>query len=257
VITRTSLAFVSWVRGDTAEAARTATLALDSARAANHLVSESNALALAVIPIALWTGQLDAAERHVARLIDTLNQKGLTSWGPLSDFFHATIRHRRGEADAVEAMQGAAERILSGGFLLRAPIYLSILAEAALERDRVQLARTSIAAAISQAEQQDEAWSHPELLRVLGLVERRLGKWNIAEDTLRRAITTAGQTGALAFQFRAACDLADGWAKAGRHRAAVGLLKNLCRPVSTNGVDTDTENVRRTLDRIRDAMPAC
>ncbi|HEY8337089.1 MAG TPA: winged helix-turn-helix domain-containing protein [Tardiphaga sp.] len=257
VITRTSLAFVSWIRGDTAEAVRTATLALDSAKAIKHVVSESNALALAVIPIALWGGDLDAAERHVARLIETLNQKGLSSWGPLSDFFQATIRHRRGQPDAVDAMQNAVDRILSGSSLLRVPIYLGMLAEAALARDQVQLARTSIATAVAQAERQDEAWCQAELLRVLGLVERRLGKWSSAENTLRRAMTTAGLAGALSFQFRAACDLADCWTTAGRRRAAIALLENVCRSVAPNGVDADTENARRMLDRIRDGVPAC
>jgi predicted ATPase/DNA-binding winged helix-turn-helix (wHTH) protein len=252
VVTRTSLAFVSWVRGDTAEAVKTATLALDSAKAIKHVVSESNALALAVIPIVLWTGNLDAAERHVARLIETLNQKGLTSWGPLSDFFHATIRHRRGESDAVEAMQNAADRILSAGSLLRAPIYLSMLAEAALERDQVQLARASIATAIAQAEQQDEAWCQAELLRVLGLVERSLGKQSSAEGTLRRAVTTASQTGALSFQLRAACNLADGWARAGRRRAAVALLDPICQRFAPAIDDTDVAHARRILDRMRD-----
>ena len=257
VITRTSLAFVSWVRGDTAEAVRMAALALHSASAANHVVSESNALALAVIPIALWTGQFEAAERHVARLVETLNQKGLTSWGPLSDFFRATIRHRRGEADALEAMQTAVDRILSGGFLLRAPYYLGMLAETALARDQVKLARASIASAIAHGEQQDETWCQAELLRVLALVERRLGKWSSAESTLRRAMTTAGLAGALSFQFRAACDLADFWTTAGRRRAAITLLENVCRSVALSGVDADTENARRMLDRIRDGVPAC
>lgn len=255
VITRTSVAFVTWVRGGTSEAVRTATLALDSAKAIEHVVTESNTLALAVIPIALWTGDLDAADRHVARLIETLNQKGLSSWGPLSDFFQATIRHRRGESDAVDAMQNAVDRILSGGSLLRVPIYLSMLAEAALARDQVQLARASIATAIAQAERQDEAWCQAELLRVLGLVERSLGRWSSAENTLHRAITTARQTGALSFQYRAACDLADCWMTAGRRQAAIALLENLC--LAPNGVDADNGNARRMLDRIRDGVPAC
>jgi predicted ATPase len=106
-------------------------------------------------------------------------------------------------------MQLAVDRILSSGSLLRVPIYLSMLAEAALERDQLELARTSIGTAIAQAKRQDEAWCQAELLRVLGLVERSLGKWSSAENTLRRAMTTAGQTGALAFQLRAACNLAD------------------------------------------------
>jgi predicted ATPase len=255
VITRTSLAFVSWVRGNTAEAVKTATLALESASAIKHVVSESNALALAVIPIALWSGDLDAAERHVARLIETLNQKGLSSWGPLSDFFQATIRHRRGEADAVGAMQNAVDRILSSGSLLRVPIYLSMLAEAALAHDEVQLARTSIARAVAQAERQDEAWCQAELLRVLGRVERSLGKWDSSESTLRRAMTAAGQAGALAFQVRTACELADGLTTAGRRQTAIALLENICRSFAPDTADAGS--ARRMLDRIRDGVPAC
>jgi predicted ATPase/DNA-binding winged helix-turn-helix (wHTH) protein len=250
VVTRTSLAFVSWVRGDVAEAVRTATLALDGARAANHIVSESNALALAVIPIALWTGQLDAAERHASRLVETLNQKGLTSWGPLSDFFRATIRHRRGEPSAIDGMQTAVDRILSSGFLLRAPLYLGMLAEAALERDQVQLANVSIANALAQAERQDEAWCQAELLRISGLVEWHLGKYSSAERTLRRAMTTAGEAGALSFRARAASDLADRWTTAGRRQAAIASLNSShasSRPdAERSRVNSRTERQRRT-----------
>jgi ATP/maltotriose-dependent transcriptional regulator MalT len=154
-------------------------------------------------------------------------------------------------------MQNAVHLILSGGSLLRVPIYLSMLAEAAIARDKVQLARTSIATAVAQAQRQDEAWCQAELLRVLGRVERSLGKWDSAENMLRRAMTIAGQTGALAFQVRAACDLADGLTTAGRRRAAITLLENVCRSVASNGVDAVTENAQRMLDRIRDSVPAC
>ncbi len=243
---------MSWVRGDTDRSGPNGDAGARQRQRSQPLVSESNALALAVIPISLWTGQLDAAERHVARLVETLNQKGLTSWGPLSDFFQATIRHRRGESGAVEAMQIATDRIMSGGFLLRAPIYLAMLAEAALERDQVQLARESIATAIAYAERQDETWCQAELLRVHGLVERSLGKRSGAENTLRRAMTTAGRAGALSFQVRAACDLADCWTTAGRRRAAITLLENVCQNIAPNGVDADAGNARRMLNRIRE-----
>ncbi len=138
VVIRVSLAFVAWVRGDTVEAVRTARAAVDGATAVEHLVSQSNALALAFIPIALWTGDLDAAEQHLTLLIDNLNRKSLASWAPLSHFFGAAIRHQRGDPDAVEQMHTAADEILASKFLIRAPIYLSMLAEAALERGQFQ-----------------------------------------------------------------------------------------------------------------------
>lgn len=251
VVIRTSLAFVSWVRGNTIDAVKAATLATDSAVAAGHVVSESNALALAAIPIAIWTGDLDTAQRHVARLTETLNQKGLTSWWPLSRFFLATIQHRRGQPSALENMRATMDEILSSGFLLRAPIYLGMLAEAALDSGRVGMARSSIAAALEHAERQEEVWCRAELLRIHSRVERRLGQHGSAEETLQRAMTMASQTGALAFQLRAACNLADSWAKAGRRQAAITLLEPVCRRLVSNIADHDADRAKGLLDRIR------
>jgi predicted ATPase/DNA-binding winged helix-turn-helix (wHTH) protein len=252
VATRTSLAFVSWLRGDTTEAVQTAALALDCAQETGHLVSESNVLALAAIPVALFTGRLDEAERHVLRFIDTLNQKGLTSWRPLGELFGAVIRHRRGDPDAIDAMQIAVDGIFSGGFLLRAPLYLGMLADAALERGRVELARVSIERAIAQAERQGEAWCRPELLRVLGRVERSLGQVSEAENTLTCAAALAGESGALSFQLRAACDLAVLWNAAGRHRATVALLDPICRRFARDIADIDVMRARSLLARKTD-----
>lgn len=251
VVIRVSLAFVAWVRGDTVEAMKTAKTAVDGATATGHLLSQSNALALAFIPIALWTGDLNAAERHLALLADNLNQRALASWAPLSHFFGAAIRHRRGDSDAVDQMRVAADEILASNFLLRAPIYLGMLAEAALERGEVQVARSSITAALAHAERQDEVWCQPELLRILGLVEQNEGERGSAEKTLLRAGQAAGQAGALSFQLRAATDLADCWARTGRASEAVALLDPVCRQFAAEVVSDDLRKARGLLERIR------
>jgi predicted ATPase/DNA-binding winged helix-turn-helix (wHTH) protein len=251
VVIRVSLAFVAWVRGDVVEAARTAKAAVDGATAIGHLVSQSNALALASIPIALWMNDLDAAEGQLAVLVDNLNRRDLASWAPLSHFFGAAIRHQRGDADAVDQMHLAADEILASKFLLRAPIYLGKLAEAALQRGRGQLARSSIAAALEHAERQDEVWCQPELLRVLGLVERHHGDRGRAEQTLLRAVQIAGKAGALSFQLRAASDLAETWADAGRGSAAVALLEPICRQFAPEIAGVDISKARRVLEQVR------
>ena len=251
VVIRVSLAFVGWVRGDTVEAMRTARAAVDGASATEHLVSQSNALALAFIPVAIWTGDIDAAERHLNLLDDNLNQRNLASWTPLSHFFRAAIHHQRGKADAVEQMHIAVNEILASKFLIRAPIYLGMLAEAALERGRIDVARASIAAALRHAEQLDETWCRPELLRVLGRIEYQHGDRARGEQAMIRAVQTAGEAGALSFQLRAATDLAELWAETGAPSVAAALLDSICRMSASDRTDTDIMKARRALDQIR------
>jgi len=251
VVIRVSLAFVGWVRGDTLEAVRTAGAAVDGAAATEHLVTQSNALALAFIPIAIWMGDLDAAEQHLNLLDDNLNQRNLASWAPLSHFFRAAIHHQLGKADAVEQMRIAVNEILASKFLIRAPIYLGMLAEAALERGRIELARASIAAALTHAEQLDEAWCQPELLRVLGRIEYQHGDRVRGEQALIRAVQAAGEAGALSFQLRAAADLADVWAEAGAASVAIAMLEPICLRFADDGAGSDVARARHTLDRLR------
>lgn len=255
VVIRVSLAVVAWVRGDTAEAVRTAKAAVDGATAIGHPVSQSNAIALAFLPVALWTGDLDAAERQLAILVDNLNRQDLASWAPPSRFFGAAIRHQRGHADAVDDMRIAVDEILASRFLIRAPIYLGMLAEAALERGHAELARASIEAALTHAEQQDEAWCEPELLRILGRIELQEGDGGRAEQTLQRAVQAAADAGALAFQLRAACDLAGVLAGSERPAAAAALLDPICRQFE-DCVGQDIATARRLLAQIRRDNPA-
>jgi len=251
VVIRVSLAFVGWVRGDTLESVRTARAAVDGAAATEHLVTQSNALALAFIPIAIWTGDLDAAERHLDLLDDNLNQRNLASWAPISHFFRAAIHHQRGSPDAVERMRIAANEILASKFLIRAPIYLGMLAEATLERGRIDVARASIVAALGHAEQLDEIWCRPELMRILGRIEHQHGDRARGEQTLIRAMQTAAEAGALAFQLRAATDLAEVWAETGAPSVSVALLDPICRTFAADRADKDIARARRILAQAR------
>lgn len=204
---------------------------------------------MAVLPISLWTDNLDNLEKHLGLLVDNLNQKGLAIWTPLSHFFGAALQHRRGSADSLELMRLAVEKIVSSGFLIRAPIYIGMLAEAALERGRIDLAQASISDALARADQQEEIWCQPELLRVRGLVEHRLGRHASAEDIQLRAVQTAERSGALFFQHRAAHDLANYWMKTDRRSAAEALLKPLCRCLPLHSSNREIGKVRRLLDQ--------
>lgn len=247
---RVALAVVTWVCGRPDEAIALAQAALDGATATGHVVSQSNALAQAVIPIALWTGRPEAAERHVASLVANLNQRDLAIWGPFTRFYGGVIRHERGEAEAIEQMRGALDELVAHNVVLRMPMFLSMLAEAALRERRLDVAHAGIEGAMGHLERQEEAWCRPEVLRVLGLVQWRQGERCRAEETLRRALDEASRSGALAFELRAAVSLAACWSEGGRSAEAAALLDPLCRRFDTAARSRDVAQARRLLERL-------
>jgi hypothetical protein len=66
---RAVLARVLWLQGFPDQAMRTAEDIIEDALAANHVTTLCRALALTACPIALWTGDLTAAESHYCSII--------------------------------------------------------------------------------------------------------------------------------------------------------------------------------------------
>ncbi len=133
-----------------------------------------------------------------------------------------------GDAEGVDTMRLAIEQLVANNFLVRVPVYLAILAEAALRHGRIALARDSLSAAFDRADRQGEHWSRPELLRVRALLQRLDGDLSGASETLLLAAETARESGALFFRLRASTALAELWAETDRHVAAAELLSPVC-----------------------------
>lgn len=242
VAIRGSLAMASWVTGEHRRAAALAQEALDGAVSLGHLVSHSNALALTALPITVWSGAIDAAERQVEGLVHNLGLREIAVWRPVSRFYRGAILSARGDAEGVTAMRTAIGELIASHFLIRVPIYLAMLAEAALRHGRVEIARTAVNAALERAERQSEHWCRPELLRVRGLLLHRDGDLFAAEQTLLQAVQLAWESGAHSFRLRAATDLAGLWLQADRPSAAAALL---APAIGRFGEDEDSVDVAR------------
>ena len=78
--TRAIRARILWPQGFPDQATRAAESSIEDARAANHAISLCHGLAQAACPIALWTGDLAAAERYVGMLLDHSTQHALAVW---------------------------------------------------------------------------------------------------------------------------------------------------------------------------------
>jgi hypothetical protein len=77
---RAYLARIMWLQGLPDQAMRTAESSAADARATDHAISLGLALALAACPIALWVGDLAAAEHYVEMLLDHSTRHGLARW---------------------------------------------------------------------------------------------------------------------------------------------------------------------------------
>ncbi|NKE48588.1 AAA family ATPase [Roseomonas frigidaquae] len=250
VAIRTSLGVVQWVAGQPHEAAATVQAALDRATEIGHLVSHSTALVLAAIPVALWTGQIDVAERRLACLVANLRQCDIIIWEPAARLFEGMIQQERGDTEGVQRMQTALTDMMATHFLGRMPNFLCMLADAALRHGRLDIARESMATALDMVERNEERWCEPEVLRVRGILQWREGDARGGEASLLRAAKLAAQSGAMMFELRAALALASCWAAEGRTAEAHALLGPVCARFDAAADGRDVAQARQLLDRL-------
>ncbi|WP_172982583.1 winged helix-turn-helix domain-containing protein [Phyllobacterium sp. SYP-B3895] len=248
---RVAFATAAWVCGDRSEATTALQEALDHSLALDHLVSHSNALAQAALPIALWSGESETARRHVAMLARNLSLRDIAIWRPVCKFYEGAVRSMDGEGGGVDMMRLAIGQLISNIFLVRVPLYLAMLAEAALRHKRIALARDSLSAAFDRADRQGEYWSQPELHRVHGLVQWRDGDLSGASETLLLATETARESGALFFQLRASTALAQLWAETDRLVAAADLLSPICAEFDNVPACANIAKARHLLETLR------
>ena len=191
-----SFAFLLWLTGEPDRAAQVAQEAVARAEAIGHIVSHSNALALGALPIALWSGDLHNAAKFQAMLEENGRREDIAIWGPVNRFFKSALRAKRREAGSVAEMKARLEELVAGRFVLRAPMYYSMLAEAQLSIGEIDEARAALSEARSRIQTQGEQWCLAEVLRVDGLAHLHAGKPDEAERLLTRAIREAQEIGA-------------------------------------------------------------
>jgi predicted ATPase len=206
---RVSLARILWLQGLPDQAMRTAESSVAEARATNHALSVGQALALAVCPIALFRGDLAAAEHYVAMLLDHSTRHALARWHAWGISHQGVLAIRRGEFST-------GLRLLRAGHdepgEAEVPQFVTFLMAEALGRaGQIADGLAAIAEAIEQSERTDERWAIAEMLRIKGeilLLQGMPGAAAAAEGYFRQALDWARRQGALSWELRAATSLA-------------------------------------------------
>jgi predicted ATPase len=254
---RVVLARVLWLQGFPDQAMRAADSSIEDARAANHVISLCLALAQAGCPIALWTGDLAAAEHYARMLLDHATRHALALWHALGSSHRGALVIKRGDI-------ASGLRLLRAGFdelgetntasrLLMFP-FLSEMAEALGRAGQIADGLVTIEEAIARSEHTEERWPIPELLRIKGellLLQAAPEATAAAEDHFGQALDWACRQGALSWELRAATSLARLLRDQGRAADATALLQPVYDRF-TEGFDTaDLKTARALLDALQ------
>jgi len=196
-----SSAQTQWLLGNPEQAVATCREAVELARSADHPYSLAAALSYSAITHQLVHDRAGASEAagELINLCERYSFSYYREWGVVVDGWV-----RGGEAGVVRIQQGI-DKLRSAGQHLRMPYWLYLLADVMVQAGRTAAARGILDAALAAAEQQDERWWMPEVLRARARLLRR----DAAVPVLRQAAILAKSQHSRVLQARCEQDLAE------------------------------------------------
>jgi predicted ATPase len=222
------LAVLLWLQGFPDQAMRTARRTIESARARDHTISLCYALSTAACPVALWVGDLPAAERYVSMLVDHSAKLAMALWQAEGRCLKGTLLLKRRSLDTgLKLLRTGVAELHEIGSVLRYAAFLGVLAEGLAGAGQVAAGRAAVDEALARSDNNEERWCVAELLRIKGeliLLQNAPDAAAAAEDHIRQALDWARRQGALSWELRAAASLARMWRGQGRGKEAYALL---------------------------------
>ena len=248
------LAVILWLQGFPDQAMGTVQRTIQRARRSDHAISLCYTLARAACPVALWVGDLAAAECYVSMLLDHSAKLGMTVWQAEARCFKGMLLIKRSrDHTGVQLLRTAIGEVRETGSTLRDSAFLCALAEGLAEAGQVAEALAAVDQTLEQSESSEERWCIAELLRIKGelvLLGSSPAAAAAAEDHFRQAIDWARRQGALSWELRAATSLARMWRDQGRSQEARELLASVYDRF-TEGFDTaDLKATKALLDEL-------
>jgi predicted ATPase len=248
------LAVILWLQGFPDQAMGTVRRTIERARASDHAISLCYTLARAACPVALWVGDLAAAEYYVSMLLDHSAKLAMTVWQAEGRCFEGMLLIKRGRDDTgLRLFRTALDELRKTGSILRDSAFLCALAEGLAGTGQVADGLAAVDQALERSESSEERWCIAELLRVKGgliLLENGPDAAAVAEDHFRQALDWACRQGALSWELRAAMSLAGIWRSQGRSKEARELLASVFDRF-TEGFDTaDLKAAKALLDEL-------
>jgi class 3 adenylate cyclase/tetratricopeptide (TPR) repeat protein len=193
-----SLSHLSWlllVRGDLDGAERRRDQMLDIAECLDRPVARAHALNYAA-GLAVLTGDAATALRHAAREWAIADEAGLPHYVAYSQILAAAARRDTDPSAAAEQLRAGLRLRRETGARLAIAFHHALLADLELAAGRAEEAHEVIVEARRLAVELDERWWYPEIERVAGEVELRLGRPEVATECWNRSLAAARDSGA-------------------------------------------------------------
>src|SRR5262249_45397543 len=176
VLAHNTLAAILWLQGSPDQAVRVVERNIDYARSLDHELSLCNALGQSACPMALFVGDLAAAERYVAMLLDHSARHALIALHASGRCFEGMLRIKQGNIiGGLNGLRAGLDQLAETRFEPRYILFLTALAEGLYEAGEIADARATIDQALERCQRNEELWYLPELLRIKGAILLREG----------------------------------------------------------------------------------
>jgi len=244
------LAETLWLQGFSDQAVRVAERDIDYARALNHELSLCNALGQCACPIALFVGDLAAAERHIAMLLDHAARHALPLWQATGRCFDGVAHIRRGDlVVGMTTLRSGLAELVETRFTTRYVAFMAELAQAHCARGEILEAHAALDDAIERSRRNEELWYLAELLRLKGEAALRdKASSEAAEGFFRESLAIASRQQALAWQLRTAASLARMYRDRGEMQPASETLAPIYRRFTEGFASVDLVAAKALLD---------
>jgi predicted ATPase/DNA-binding winged helix-turn-helix (wHTH) protein len=212
VLARAMLARALWLQGFVDKANDQARASLEEAQATNHGLTLCWVLHYAVCPVALMTGDLVAADRAVAMLIDLATSLDAAFWKIVGRCLEGKLLIERREFGRGSVLlRSALASCDQTEWRICYPEFMGVLAEGLAGLGQLAEGLVTVDEALASADRGGERYYVAELLRIKGeLLLQQAGDRSISatETCFREALDLAREQGALFWELRAALSLA-------------------------------------------------
>jgi predicted ATPase len=219
------------------------------------VISLGLALALVACPIALWVGDLAAAEHYVEMLLDHSTRHALARWRAFGRCYQGMLVIQRGDLSiGLRLLRAAFAEPGAAGSAPR--LFTFVLAKALGRVGQIADGRAAIEEAIVRSEGTEERWVIAELLRIKGellLLQGGFGAAAAAEDHYQQGLDWARRQGALSWELRCATSLARLLRDQNRSAEAIALLAPIYDRFTEGFETADFKTAKALIDGFYDS----
>ena len=200
---------ILWLRGFADQAWRTVQSAVGDAEALGDPATLCYALSHGGSLVALWVGNLAAAERYAEMLLDHSRKHGFAVWNDFASRLKGVVLVKTGDLEGGSPLvRAGVHEITERNADLWSLTGLGQMAEALGQARRFADGISTVERGLERCRR---GWLAPELLRIKGellLLQGTAGTTEAVEDVFRQALDGAREYGALSWELRAATSLA-------------------------------------------------